>query len=310
LKPWKKQQWVIPPKENADFAARMEQVLDVYKRPYDPLRPVVCMDESPRQLIRETRVPLPGGPGVAERYDYEYERCGVCNVFLAVEPLAGQRMVKVTERRAKTDWAWFLRDISTRYPDAERITLVMDNLNTHGPGSFYETLPPPEAKELWDRFEFIYTPKHGSWLNMAEIEISVLIRQCLDRRIDTLSEIRTETQAWQHARDTAHSRIDWQFRCDDARIKLKRLYPTLDASWWSKVIPPSPSRRCGARGSSWRPDGSSFGDRAVNASQPFSDASPASRQGPAWQLANAARVPSVSSCPSGSEASCTSRASR
>jgi hypothetical protein len=205
----------------------MEQVLDVYKRPYDPLRPVVCMDESPRQLIRETRLPLPPGPGVMARYDYEYERCGVCNVFLAVEPLAGKRVVEITERRAKHDWAAFINQIAQDYPHAETITLVMDNLSTHGPGALYETFPPVAAKVLWDRFEFVYTPKHGSWLNIAEIEIAVLNRQCLARRIDTLDEVRTETRAWQTRRDNAHSRIDWQFTTDDARVKLKRLYPTL-----------------------------------------------------------------------------------
>jgi hypothetical protein len=228
LKPWKSKQWVIPPKENGEFVARMERVLDVYKRPYDPLHPVVCMDESPRQLIRETRLPLPASSGSVRRYDYEYERCGVCNIFLAVEPLAGKRMVEVTERRAKRDWAWFLEQIAQCYPQAETITLVMDNLNTHSPGSLYETFPPATAKALWDRFEFVHTPAHGSWLNIAEIELSVLVRQCLDRRIDTLQEIRTETRAWQTRRDHAESRIDWQFTYNDARIKLKRLYPTLD----------------------------------------------------------------------------------
>ncbi len=207
----------------------MEQVLDVYKRPYDPLRPVVCMDECPRQLIRETRLPLPLGPGVVTRYDYEYERCGVCNVFLAVEPLAGKRLVEITERRAKRDWAVFLEQIAQHYPHAERITLVMDNLSTHGPGALYETFPPAPAKLLWGRFEFVHTPKHGSWLNIAEIEIAVLSRQCLDRRIDTVDEMRAETRAWQNRRDNAQARIDWQFTSDDARLKLKRLYPTLES---------------------------------------------------------------------------------
>jgi len=219
--------WVIPPQANGEFVARMEHVLDVYKRPYDPQRPVVCMDESPRQLIRETRLPLPGQPGMVERHDYEYERCGVCNIFMAVEPLAGKRIVQIKERRTKTDWALFLNDIARRYCQAEKITLVMDNLNTHCPGSLYETFPPVVAKTLWNRFEFIYTPKHGSWLNIAEIEINVLIRQCLDRRIDTLDEMRAATHAWQKRRDNAQSRIDWHFTSDDARIKLKRLYPTL-----------------------------------------------------------------------------------
>lgn len=229
MKPWKRQQWVIPPKENGEFVARMEQVLDVYKRLYDPLHPVVCMDESPRQLIRETRLPLPAGPGVVARHDYEYERCGVCNVFLAVEPLAGKRLVEITEHRAKHDWALFIEQIAQHYPRAERITLVMDNLSTHGPGSLYETFPPAAAKALWDRFEFVYTPKHGSWLNIAEIEINVLNRQCLDRRIDTLKEVQAETKAWQNRRDNAQSGIDWQFTKDNARVKLKRLYPPLEA---------------------------------------------------------------------------------
>ena len=228
MKPWKKRHWVIPPKENGEFVARMEQVLEVYKRPYDPLHPVVCMDESPRQLIRETRLPLLAEPGVLACYDYEYERCGVCNVFLAVEPLAGTRLVDITEHRSKQDWALFLNDIARSYPRAERITLVMDNLNTHGPGSLYETFAPTAAKALWDRFEFVHTPKHGSWLNIAEIELNVLIRQCLDRRIDTRKEMRAETLAWGKRRNLARSRIDWQFTTDDARIKLKRLYPTVE----------------------------------------------------------------------------------
>lgn len=229
MKPWKNKQWVIPPKENGEFVARMEHVLDVYKRPYDPLRPVVCMDESPRQLIRETRLPLAARPGDVACYDYEYERCGVCNVFMAVEPLAGKRIVEVTRRRTKQDWARFIEQIAQWYAKAEKITLVMDNLNTHCPGSFYETFPPATAKALRDRFEFVYTPTHGSWLNIAEIELSVLVRQCLDRRIDTFEEIWTETQAYQRRRNNAESRIDWQFTDCDARIKLKRLYPTLDA---------------------------------------------------------------------------------
>lgn len=148
MKPWKKQQWVIPPKENGEFVARMERVLEVYKRPYDPLHPVVCMDESPRQLIRETRLPLLAEPGVLARYDYEYERCGVCNVFLAVEPLAGTRIAEISEHRSKQDWAEFLHEIARSYPRAERITLVMDNLNTHSPGSLYETFPPAAAQAL------------------------------------------------------------------------------------------------------------------------------------------------------------------
>jgi hypothetical protein len=185
------------------------------------------MDESPRQLIRETRLPIPECPGAPARYDYEYERCGTCNVFMAVEPLNGKRLVRITERKTKRDWALFLKELAGAYPDAERITLVMDNLNTHGPGSFYETFPPQAAKALWDRFEFVYTPKHGSWLNVAEIELGVLISQCLKRRLDSIDLVRTEVDAWQQRRNDATATIDWQFTSDDARIKLKRLYPTL-----------------------------------------------------------------------------------
>lgn len=220
---------MIPPEQNGAFVAQMEYVLDIYKRPYNPERPMVCMDESPRQLIRETRTPLPARRGAAARYDYEYERCGVYNIFMAVEPLAGKRLVKVTVRKTKIDWAHFLEEIAGNYPDAEKITLVMDNLNTHGPGSFYETFKPEVAKALWDRFEFVYTPKHGSWLNMAEIELNVLIKQCLNRRIDNLPEVESEVSAWQARRDNLEATINWQFTSANARIKLRRLYPTLNA---------------------------------------------------------------------------------
>lgn len=229
MKPWRKEQWVIPPTENGTFVAHMEGVLDTYKRPYDARRPVVCMDESPRQLIRETRRPIPARPGAAARYDYEYERCGTCNVFLAVEPLNGKRLARITERKTKRDWATFLDELAGTYPEAERITLVMDNLNTHTPGALYEAFPPPLAKALWDRFEFVYTPKHGSWLNVAEIELSVLVSQCLKRRIDRIDVVRAEVDAWQKKRNDAQATIDWQFTSDDARTKLKRLYPTLDS---------------------------------------------------------------------------------
>lgn len=206
----------------------MEQVLDVYKRPYTPQYPVVCMDESPRQLIRSTRVAQPLQVGRAAREDYEYERCGVCNVFLAVEPLANTRFVQVTERRTKSDWAAFLEGLAQHYPRAHQIILVMDNLNTHGPSSLYETFAPSVAKALWDRFEFVYTPKHGSWLNMAEIELNVLIKQCLSRRMDTMGEMQAEVAAWQTSRNTKRATINWQFTNEEARIKLKRLYPTVD----------------------------------------------------------------------------------
>ena len=207
----------------------MEQVLDVYKRPYDPKFPVVCMDETPRQLIKETRTPIPGTRGRLERHDYEYERCGVYTVFMASEPLAGRRFVKTTERRTKCDWAAFMKDVAGHYKRAEKITLVMDNLNTHTPGSLYETFPPQEAKGLWDRFEFMYTPIHGSWLNMAEIELNVLVGQCLNRRMDSLDQVSTAVAAWQTRRDNAKAKINWQFTTRDARVKLRRLYPTIDS---------------------------------------------------------------------------------
>ena len=206
----------------------MEKVLEVYKRPYDKRFPVVCMDESPKQLIRETRLPVPMSPGMPARYDYEYERCGVCNIFMAGEPLAGKRMVRVTERRTKRDWARFVKEIAEQYPQAESITLVMDNLSTHKPGSLYESFSPEEAKRLWDRFDFVFTPKHGSWLNVAEIELNVLNGQCLNRRIDEIEIVRQEAQAWQEYRDSLEAKVNWQFTNEDARIKLQRLYPTLD----------------------------------------------------------------------------------
>ncbi len=207
----------------------MEKVLEVYKRPYNKRFPVVCMDESPKQLIRETRLPVPMSPGMPARYDYEYERCGVCNIFMAGEPLAGKRMVRVTERRTKRDWARFVKEIAEQYPQAERITLVMDNLSTHKPGSLYDSFSPEEAKRLWDRFDFVFTPKHGSWLNVAEIELNVLNGQCLNRRIDEIETVRQEVQAWQEYRDNLEAKVNWHFTNGDARIKLDRLYPTLDS---------------------------------------------------------------------------------
>ncbi len=220
---------MIPPEQSGQFVAQMEKVLDIYKRPYDPKFPVVCMDESPKQLIRETRKPLAPAPGRAAREDYEYERCGVCNIFMACEPLAGRRLVEVTERKTKPDWAFFVEQIAQQYPAAEKITLVMDNLNTHQPGSLYEAFAPEKAKALWDRFEFVYTPKHGSWLNMAEIELNVVSHQCLRRRIDEIEVVRREVAAWQTHRNNMDAKINWQFTTPDARIKLNRLYPTLQA---------------------------------------------------------------------------------
>ena len=219
---------MIPPEENGDFVANMENVLEVYKRPFNERFPVVCMDESPKQLIGEIKTPIETSPGQVAKYDYEYKRYGVCNVFMACEPLAGKRLVKITERKTKIDWALFLEDISTRYKDAQKITLVMDNYNTHTPGSLYEAFPPVKAKSLWDRFEFVFTPKHGSWLNMAEIELNVLTGQCLNRRIDNIEEVRRETIAWQSHRNNKKSTVNWQFTANDARIKLSRLYPLID----------------------------------------------------------------------------------
>ena len=203
--------------------------MDVYKRPLDSRYPVVCMDESPKQLIAETKVPIPASPGQPAKHDYEYKRCGTCNIFLACEPLQGKRTVKVTERKTMLDWAYFIEEIAVQYESAEKITLVMDNLNTHNPGSLYEAFPPEKAKALWERFEFVYTPKHGSWLNMAEIELNVLTSQCLDRRIDNIDFIRTEVMAWQNFRNNKNAKVKWQFTTADARIKLRRLYPTLES---------------------------------------------------------------------------------
>ncbi len=220
---------MIAPEANAAFVAAMENVLDVYKRAYDPSNPVICMDETPRQLIGQVHAPIAARPGQAMREDYEYQRLGVCNVFMACEPLAGRRMTKVTEQKTKVDWAHFVDDIAKRYSQVGRITLVMDNLNTHTPAALYEAFEPERAKALWDRFEFVYTPKHGSWLNMAEIELNVMINQCLNRRIASLQTLRQEVAAWQMERDKLQARINWQFTTDSARIKLKRLYPTFQA---------------------------------------------------------------------------------
>jgi hypothetical protein len=206
----------------------MEDVLEVYRRPHDPQRPLVCMDEATKQLIGETRVPLPAEPGQPARYDYEYERLGTCNLFMFCAPLEGWRKVKVTDRRTRQDWAHAVRDlVDVHFPDAEVITLVMDNLNTHDPASLYETFEPAEARRILERLEIHYTPKHGSWLNMAEIEIGVMNRQCLDRRMDEKGFLTREVAAWDEDRNTKQTGVDWRFTTDDARIKLKRLYPTI-----------------------------------------------------------------------------------
>ncbi len=228
MKPWKVVGWIIPPSQSSQFVANMEQVLDVYKRQYDKAFPVICMDESPKQLIKETRVPIPMKPGQDARQDFEYERCGVANIFLASEPLKGKRYVEVTERRTKADWAVFIKQIADEwYKGAKKITLVMDNLATHKASALYEVYPPKEAKRIWDRFEFIYTPKHGSWLNMAEIELNVLMGQCLNRRIDKIETMKQEVNAWKEHRNNKKAVINWQFTNKEARVKLKRLYPTI-----------------------------------------------------------------------------------
>ncbi len=204
-------------------------MLEVYKRPYDPRFPQVCMDEVSKQLLRDTRECVPMKPGRPERRDYEYERGGVVNLFMFSEPLQGKRWVDVTERRAKVDWAEQIKElVDVRYREAERVVLVMDNLNTHTPASLYEAFPPQEAKRLADKLEVHYTPKHGSWLNMAEIELSVLSRQCLDRRVPDFETLEAEVDAWQEWRNSEGLKIDWRFTTEDARIKLKRLYPSIE----------------------------------------------------------------------------------
>ncbi len=206
----------------------MEDVLDVYTRPYDPRYPQVCMDEVSKQVLRDTRAPLPVTPGKVQRVDYAYAREGVINLFLCCEPLQGQRWVTVTDQRTKADWAQQIKAlVDVRDPEAERIVLVMDNLNTHGPASLYEVVPPAEAKRLANKLEIHDTPKHGSWLNMAEIELSVLSRQCLDRRVPDVPTLIAEVAAWEAHRNAISRPIEWRFTTDDARIKLKRLYPSI-----------------------------------------------------------------------------------
>lgn len=230
LKPWQKKQWCIPPAANAAFVCRMEDVLDVYHRPYDERFPQICMDEGCKQLLGETSDPLPARPGSPERFDYHYEREGVCHVFVAFEPLAGQRVITVSERRTKVDWAHFLRElIDVHYPHAEKLILVLDNLNTHTCSSFYEAFPAAEARRLSEKLEIHYTPKHGSWLNMAEIELSILTRQALAGRIGSQELMRQRIDAWCSPRNQDLRPIQWRFTTADARIKLKRLYPTIEA---------------------------------------------------------------------------------
>lgn len=228
LKPWLKEEWCIPPKQNAEFVYCMEDVLEVYQRPADPRYPLVCFDESPMQLISETRQPIPAQAGQLERYDYEYRRGGTANLFMFFAPLQNWRHIQVTERRTKADWAKCMHDLVYVYfPQAERCVVVEDHLNTHSPAALYEVFPPAKARSILDRIEFHFTPKHGSWLNMAEIELSVLSRQCLNGYIPDLLTLANETLAWELARNTNQATVDWRFTTQDARIKLKKLYPII-----------------------------------------------------------------------------------
>lgn len=219
---------MIPPSANAAFVAAMEDVLDVYTRPHDPARPLVCLDETSKQLTKETRAPFPMQPGQPARFDYEYERNGVASLFMVFAPLEGWRHAAVRARRTAIDYALVLRDLAdTHVPKVDKIVLVQDNLNTHRPASLYEAFPAAEAKRIADRFEWHYTPKHGSWLNIAECELSVLARQCLDRRIPDQASLETEVTAWAQNRNNARAKTNWRFTSQDARIKLSQLYPQI-----------------------------------------------------------------------------------
>ena len=206
----------------------MEDILELYQRPYDPNKPLICMDEASKQLVKETRRPIGAKPGQPARYDYEYERNGVCNIFMFYEPFGGKRYVSITDRRTKRDWANQIKELlDVHFPSQEKIVLVVDNLNTHNGSSLYETFSPEEARRLLNRLEIHYTPKHGSWLNIAEIELRVLSGQCFNRRIPNRQILENEVAAWQDQRNFKQAKVDWQFSNDHARIKLKRLYPTL-----------------------------------------------------------------------------------
>ena len=220
---------MIPPEQNAEFVAAMEDVLEVYKRPYDPQYPVVCLDEQSKQLIAETRTPIAAAAGRPARVDYEYERRGTANLFMQFDPLGGRRRVKVTERRTLIDFAHVLRElVDEEYPAATKIVAVMDNLNTHRPAALYEAFEPKEARRILERLEIHYTPKHGSWLNMAETELGILSRQCLDRRIEHRELLTNEVAAWETSRNTIKCRVNWRFTTHDARTKLRRLYPVIE----------------------------------------------------------------------------------
>ncbi len=221
--------WVIPPRKSAAFVWRMEAVLDLYEEPHDPLFPVVCFDERPCQLLADVLEPLPGGPGHLERRDHEYERRGMAHVLMAFEPLAGQREVEVTERRRGKEFAEMVGRLAEEvYPEAERIRLVCDNLSTHTAAAFYGTFPPERARRLARRVEFVYTPVHGSWLNMVEIELSVLVRQCLKRRLPDIEVLRREVAAWGAERNRLGASVDWRFTTAGARTKLRKLYPSVE----------------------------------------------------------------------------------
>lgn len=222
--------WCIPPEANAAFVCAMENVLEVYKRPYDPQRPVVCMDEKPKQLVAETRTPRPTAPGRPQRIDYEYRRNGTANVFMFTEPLAGWREGQVTSRRTRTDWAHQIRTLlEGRYRDAGKVTLVCDNLNTHAGASLYEAFPPAEARRLLEKLEIIPTPFHGSWLNIAELELAVLEKQAIGGRVPEQPALAARVGAWNQERNQKKATVRWQFKTADARIKLHRLYPQLAA---------------------------------------------------------------------------------
>jgi hypothetical protein len=230
LKPHLRACWCIPPDANAAFVACMEDILEVYCLPYDSTWPQVCMDEQPVQLVKETRIPIPARAGKPEQYDYEYERQGTANIFLFVEPLKGKRHVNVTAQRTSVDWAHQIRElVDVHYPDVEGIRLVLDNLNTHTIASLYEAFPPTEARRLAQKLEIHYTPKHGSWLNIAEIELAALTKQCLNRRIPDHTTLTAEVTAWQQKRNDYQKGVDWRFTTEDARIKLKRLYPHIES---------------------------------------------------------------------------------
>lgn len=228
MKPWQHEMWCIPPESDAEFVCAMENVLSVYMRPYDPKHPVVCFDEKSKQLVGEVCKPIPAKPGEVERWDYEYVRNGTANLFMMVEPLGGRRNVNVTTRRTRLDFAMQMKElVDVHYPAADRITVVMDNLNTHRMSCLYDAFAPDEARRLIEKIEVVHTPKHGSWLNMAECELSVLEKQALGERVESETLLRERIGVWNADRNARYKGIDWQFKTSDARIKLRRLYPQI-----------------------------------------------------------------------------------